>query len=202
MRPEIKGEATDAPRGLPARAQSRRQGRQQALARRLLDAALDASDPDQLERLGARRDRGVRPAARARPRLGRQLGLAGAAPAGRAATRSSCPRARAIRRTRRSSAIDFEVQAGELLELLEPGDHLFGHSYGGVVSLLAAAVGRPALADRGRAAGVRRRARAPGRRRPRRRAGSALADRPRAGAVPSRRSSRGSAPGPTTPRRR
>ena len=34
--------------------------------------------------------------------------------------------------------IDFDVQAGELLELLEPGDHLVGHSYGGVVSLLAA----------------------------------------------------------------
>ena len=34
--------------------------------------------------------------------------------------------------------IDFEVQAQELLELLEPGDHLVGHSYGGVVSLLAA----------------------------------------------------------------
>lgn len=35
--------------------------------------------------------------------------------------------------------IDFEEQADELLELLEPGDHLVGHSYGGVVSLLAAA---------------------------------------------------------------
>jgi pimeloyl-ACP methyl ester carboxylesterase len=35
--------------------------------------------------------------------------------------------------------IDFEDQARELLELLEPGDHLVGHSYGGVVSLLAAA---------------------------------------------------------------
>ena len=34
--------------------------------------------------------------------------------------------------------IDFEEQAGELLQLLEPGDHLVGHSYGGVVSLLAA----------------------------------------------------------------
>ena len=34
--------------------------------------------------------------------------------------------------------IDFEVQAAELGELLEPGDHLVGHSYGGVVSLLAA----------------------------------------------------------------
>jgi pimeloyl-ACP methyl ester carboxylesterase len=35
--------------------------------------------------------------------------------------------------------IDFEDQALELAELLEPGDHLVGHSYGGVVSLLAAA---------------------------------------------------------------
>jgi pimeloyl-ACP methyl ester carboxylesterase len=34
--------------------------------------------------------------------------------------------------------IDFEAQAGELLEALEPGDHLFGHSYGAIVSLLAA----------------------------------------------------------------
>jgi len=34
--------------------------------------------------------------------------------------------------------IDFEEQAEELLALLEPGDHLVGHSYGGVVSLLAA----------------------------------------------------------------
>jgi pimeloyl-ACP methyl ester carboxylesterase len=34
--------------------------------------------------------------------------------------------------------IDFEDQARELLAILEPGDHLLGHSYGGVVSLLAA----------------------------------------------------------------
>jgi pimeloyl-ACP methyl ester carboxylesterase len=34
--------------------------------------------------------------------------------------------------------IDFEDQAQEVAELLEPGDHLVGHSYGGVVSLLAA----------------------------------------------------------------
>ena len=34
--------------------------------------------------------------------------------------------------------IDFEEQAEELVELLQPGDHLVGHSYGGVVSLLAA----------------------------------------------------------------
>ena len=36
-------------------------------------------------------------------------------------------------------AIDFETQASEIAELLEPGDHLVGHSYGGVISLLAAA---------------------------------------------------------------
>jgi pimeloyl-ACP methyl ester carboxylesterase len=34
--------------------------------------------------------------------------------------------------------IDFDIQARELLELLEPGDHVVGHSYGGVVSLIAA----------------------------------------------------------------
>ena len=35
-------------------------------------------------------------------------------------------------------AIDFDDQAAELLNVLEPGDHLVGHSYGGVISLLAA----------------------------------------------------------------
>jgi pimeloyl-ACP methyl ester carboxylesterase len=34
--------------------------------------------------------------------------------------------------------IDFEVQAAQLAELLEPGDHLVAHSYGGVIALLAA----------------------------------------------------------------
>jgi len=34
---------------------------------------------------------------------------------------------------------DFDQQAGALAELLQPGDHLVGHSYGGVISLLAAA---------------------------------------------------------------
>src|SRR3989442_10735625 len=34
--------------------------------------------------------------------------------------------------------IDFEVQAGAIAELIEPGTHLVGHSYGGVVSMLAA----------------------------------------------------------------
>ena len=38
----------------------------------------------------------------------------------------------------RRERIDFEVQARELRDLLEPGDHVVGHSYGGVVSLLAA----------------------------------------------------------------
>jgi pimeloyl-ACP methyl ester carboxylesterase len=34
--------------------------------------------------------------------------------------------------------IDFETQAREIGDLLEPGDHLVGHSYGGVISMLAA----------------------------------------------------------------
>jgi len=34
--------------------------------------------------------------------------------------------------------IDFAEQAQELLEIVEPGDHVLGHSYGGVVCLLAA----------------------------------------------------------------
>ena len=37
------------------------------------------------------------------------------------------------------AAIDFEDQAAELADELRPGDHLVGHSYGAVVSLLAAA---------------------------------------------------------------
>lgn len=35
--------------------------------------------------------------------------------------------------------IDFEPDAAWVASLLEPGDHLIGHSYGGVISLLAAA---------------------------------------------------------------
>lgn len=35
--------------------------------------------------------------------------------------------------------VDFDDHAAWLAELLEPGDHLVGHSYGGVVALLAAA---------------------------------------------------------------
>ncbi len=35
--------------------------------------------------------------------------------------------------------VDFESDAVLVAELLEPGDHLVGHSYGGVISLLAAA---------------------------------------------------------------
>jgi pimeloyl-ACP methyl ester carboxylesterase len=36
--------------------------------------------------------------------------------------------------------LDFEVQAGELTPLLEDGAHLVGHSYGGVIALLIAAL--------------------------------------------------------------
>ena len=36
--------------------------------------------------------------------------------------------------------VDFEEHAALIAELLQPGDHLVGHSYGGVVSLLAAAL--------------------------------------------------------------
>jgi pimeloyl-ACP methyl ester carboxylesterase len=35
--------------------------------------------------------------------------------------------------------VDFEIDAGFVAGQLEPGDHLVGHSYGGVVCLLAAA---------------------------------------------------------------
>jgi len=35
--------------------------------------------------------------------------------------------------------VDFERDAALVAELLEPGDHLVGHSYGGVISMLAAA---------------------------------------------------------------
>ena len=42
--------------------------------------------------------------------------------------------------------IDFEEQADDLVRDLRDGDHLVGHSYGAVVSLLAAARG-PALAS-------------------------------------------------------
>jgi pimeloyl-ACP methyl ester carboxylesterase len=42
--------------------------------------------------------------------------------------------------------IDFDVQADEVAAELREGDHLVGHSYGGVVSLLAAARG-PVLAS-------------------------------------------------------
>jgi pimeloyl-ACP methyl ester carboxylesterase len=35
--------------------------------------------------------------------------------------------------------IDFDLQADEIAALIEPGAHLVGHSYGGVVALLAAA---------------------------------------------------------------
>jgi pimeloyl-ACP methyl ester carboxylesterase len=42
--------------------------------------------------------------------------------------------------------IDFEEQADDVAGALRDGDHLVGHSYGGVVSLLAAARG-PKLAS-------------------------------------------------------
>ena len=42
--------------------------------------------------------------------------------------------------------VDFEADARWLAELLRPGDHLCGHSYGGIVCLLAA-VSSPALAS-------------------------------------------------------
>jgi len=38
-----------------------------------------------------------------------------------------------------SEPVDFEQHATWVAERLEPGDHLVGHSYGGVISLLAAA---------------------------------------------------------------
>jgi pimeloyl-ACP methyl ester carboxylesterase len=40
--------------------------------------------------------------------------------------------------------VDFEQDAALVARVLEPGDHLVGHSYGGVISLLAAA-SRPEL---------------------------------------------------------
>ncbi len=39
----------------------------------------------------------------------------------------------------RAERIDFEADAQLVDRLLEPGDHLVGHSYGGVIALLAAA---------------------------------------------------------------
>jgi pimeloyl-ACP methyl ester carboxylesterase len=55
-------------------------------------------------------------------------------------TRSGYPPGPALER------IDFEEQADEVAAELHEGDHLVGHSYGGVVSLLAAAR-RPVLAS-------------------------------------------------------
>jgi pimeloyl-ACP methyl ester carboxylesterase len=43
--------------------------------------------------------------------------------------------------------IDFEPDSGLVASLLRPGDHLVGHSYGGVISLLAAALRPDALAS-------------------------------------------------------
>lgn len=39
--------------------------------------------------------------------------------------------------------VDFDVHADWVVERLVPGDHLVGHSYGGIVCLLAAARARP-----------------------------------------------------------
>jgi pimeloyl-ACP methyl ester carboxylesterase len=36
--------------------------------------------------------------------------------------------------------LDFEEQAGLVAELIEPGDHLVGHSYGGVIAMYVAAL--------------------------------------------------------------
>ena len=43
--------------------------------------------------------------------------------------------------------VDFEADAVFVADLLRPGDHLVGHSYGGVITLLAAAVRPDALAS-------------------------------------------------------
>ncbi len=43
--------------------------------------------------------------------------------------------------------VDFEADAQLVARLLEPGDHLVGHSYGGVVALLAAASRPEAIAS-------------------------------------------------------
>jgi pimeloyl-ACP methyl ester carboxylesterase len=43
--------------------------------------------------------------------------------------------------------VDFETDSALVAELLRPGDHLVGHSYGGVISLLAAARKPEALAS-------------------------------------------------------
>ena len=43
--------------------------------------------------------------------------------------------------------VDFEADAQLVAQLLEPGDHLVGHSYGGVVALLAAASRPEAIAS-------------------------------------------------------
>ena len=43
--------------------------------------------------------------------------------------------------------VDFEADASLVADLLEPGDHLVGHSYGGVIALLAAAARPEPLAS-------------------------------------------------------
>ncbi len=90
----------------------------------------------------ARRDRRFGPANRPRPRVGRHLGLACPATARRALhPRHSHPQRLSAEPAPRVHRLG--EQAKELLEILEPGDHLVGHSYGGVISLLAAAEAAP-----------------------------------------------------------
>ena len=43
--------------------------------------------------------------------------------------------------------VDFETDARLVADLLQPGDHLVGHSYGGVISMLAAAARSERLAS-------------------------------------------------------
>ena len=102
-----------------------------------------------------------------------------------------------------ATRVDFESDAALVAELLRDGDHLVGHSYGGVIALLAAAQ-RPdalALADGDRASGDPRRRWRPRRRRVRRgRRGAVRVGRDeRPGGVPPRASSRPSARGSILP---
>ena len=121
--------------------------------------------------------------------VGGRADVGGAAPARRALRARRRSNVRASRRTRPSTASTSSRTPRSSPDLLEPGDHLVGHSYGGV-DLAARSGGAAralALADRDRAACHARRARRPGRRRLRR-GGSELyasaRDR-RPGGVPS-----------------
>ncbi len=88
-----------------------------------------------------------------RPRVVFVHGSVGNAEATWAAQRALADRFELVFHTRsgypprpREQRIDFEDQAAELAAELRDGDHLVGHSYGGVVSLLAAAE-RPVVAS-------------------------------------------------------